>query len=75
MSDDQVKATVESIDRGLDALAQFVGDCDALAKIAARYPVGTKLGNAVHHALAVFMTKAEGVNAILDPNDATEPAP
>lgn len=72
MSDDQFQAHIASIDKGLDALSQFVSDCEALAQIAARYPRGTKLGNAVAHAHAVFMAKCEGVGATLVPLDVTE---
>lgn len=73
MSDAEFDATVANIDRNLGALHQFLRDCDALTGIAARYPAGTKLGNAVAHAARVFMDKAVGLGGYLDPLDATEP--
>lgn len=72
MSDERFNATVESIDNGIDALSQFLNDCETLGKIASRYPVETKLGNAVGRAYSVFMAKVKDVGVMLDPSDATE---
>lgn len=73
MTDAEVDAMAANIDRNLAALNQFLRDCKALGKIAARYPVGTRLGNAARLAYLVFMDKSRGVEADLDPTDATEP--
>lgn len=76
MTDAEAEAMSANIDRNLASLGQFLRDCKALGRIAARYPRGTKLGNAVAYAHSVFMAKAGGVGAALDPvdpTDATEP--
>lgn len=73
MTDAEFDATAANIDRNLAALNQFLRDCKALGRIAARYPVGTRLGNAARLAHLVFMDKVRGVEADIDPTDATEP--
>lgn len=78
MTDAEVQAVSANIDANIATLNQFLRDCRAIRRMAKRYPVGTKLGNAIALAQQVFLASATGVGEMLDsprvidPQDATE---